>query len=56
MEVVLTKKAVQQRNERQQADADNRRLNSLSLYSEPPAEDVTLEDFEDFAVCRLRGE
>lgn len=55
MEVVRSKKAVQRDNER--ADAGSRRLNSqLSLYSQPPAEDVTLEDFEDFAVSRLRGE
>ena len=29
--------------------------NKLSWYTQPPEEDVTLEDFEDFAVRRLRG-
>jgi hypothetical protein len=27
----------------------------LSLYPTPPTEEITLEEFEDFAIARLKG-
>lgn len=30
-------------------------LRVLSMYGEPPAGEVVLEDFERFAIARLRG-
>lgn len=42
------------REERETADALARAEASLSMYSDPPNEMVTLEDFEVFAFQRLK--
>jgi hypothetical protein len=40
-----------------EAEAAERRRNEvkLTMYDKSPTDDVTLEDFESFAVDRLRG-
>jgi hypothetical protein len=54
MEVVRSKKAQARQSN---ADAEERRKTEvrLSMYTQAPSEDVTLEDFEMFAIDRLRG-
>ena len=45
------------RKAEQDAEAAERRRNEvkLTMYDKSPTDDVTLEDFESFAVDRLRG-
>ena len=54
MEVVRSKKAQARQSN---VDSEERRKTEvrLSMYTQAPSEDVTLEDFEMFAIDRLRG-
>ena len=55
MEAVVSKRATLRETAGASVALRSRPDNKLSWYTQPPEEDVTLEDFEDFAVRRLRG-
>ena len=55
MEAVVSKRATLRDTAGASVALRSRPDNKLSWYTQPPEEDVTLEDFEDFAVRRLRG-